>query len=168
MLLPITDVSWAGTRASILTEMAALGSSKRDSWSLHQQGLRSSHKCKVNLCVCVSSHHLSKTKRWESEAQRLSDLLKTIKILSAEVFSHSESAERLVFSSGPQSWAIGFRCPLHWTEAVAAANLNVSVLHRRPQTPLIIQTENIYINSLSLHPFSLSLPPGKPSKHTRI
>lgn len=126
------------------------------------------HTSARQTCVCVSSHHLSKIKRWESEAQRLSDLLKTIKILSAEVFSHSESAERLVFSSGPQSRAIGFRCPLYWTEAVAAANLNVSVLHRRPQTPLIIQTENIYINSLSLHPFSLSLPPGKPSKHTCI
>lgn len=97
---------------------------------------------------CVFSHYLSKIRRWEPEAQRLSHSSKTTKITSAECWKVV-----LQLRSSEPSLLVRV-CPLHWTEAVAGAELNVSVLHRRPYTPLVIQTVDLCITSLSMHPCS--------------
>lgn len=108
----------------------------------------------------VCSHCLSKIRGWEAAAQRRSDSCKTTKI----PFSQCWKAVLQLSSSEPG--LLVHMCPLHWTEAVTAARLNVSVLHRRHLTLIANQTGDLCVTSLSTRPHFRSVSWGKSSKHT--
>lgn len=82
----------------------------------------------------MPSHCFSKVRGWEAAAQRLNDSSKITKI----PFSQCWKAVLQIRSSEPG--LIIHMCPLHWTEAVTAARLNISVLCRRHRTCIVIQT----------------------------
>lgn len=108
----------------------------------------------------MPSHCFSKVRGWEAAAQRPSDSSKITKI----PFSQCWKAVLQIRSSEPG--LIIHMCPLHWTEAVTAARLNISVLCRRHRTCIVIQTGDLCITSLSMRPRFLSVSSGKSSKHT--